>query len=209
MTLPADPSSPARTGRANQKERTRSAILDATRELIKSGGAVNMPAVARAALVSDATAYRYFPDLLSLLREALAGILPSPVDALKPIAHVGDPVERIGYATRWLLRSVLGFEGAVRAMISASITDSQAAASRPGQRFALIDQALAPLNESFAKTDPKAFAQLKRDLAVVVSAEALFTLMDLCGLTPKAAVASAVHTAKTLTAAALKPAAEA
>ncbi|MFD5387511.1 hypothetical protein ACFWMG_21685, partial [Streptomyces sp. NPDC127074] len=41
-------------------------------------------------------------------------------------------------------------------------------------------------------TDPEAFAQLKRDLAVVVSAEALFTLMDLCGLDPQAAVDSAV-----------------
>ena len=36
-----------------------------------------MPQVARAALVSEATAYRYFPDLVSLLREALAGVWPA------------------------------------------------------------------------------------------------------------------------------------
>ena len=41
-----------------------------------------MPAVARAALVSEATAYRYFPDLVSLLREAVDGTWPSPAEAL-------------------------------------------------------------------------------------------------------------------------------
>ena len=45
-------------------------------------------------------------------------------------------------------------------------------------------------------------AQLKRDLAVVVSAEALFTLTDLCGLSPEDAIASARHTARALTEAA-------
>lgn len=53
-------------------------------------------------------------------------------------------------------------------------------------------------------TEPEAFAQLKRDLAVVVSAEALFTLTDLCGLCPDDAVASAVQTARALTGAALR-----
>ncbi|MFF0628760.1 hypothetical protein [Streptomyces sp. NPDC004296] len=53
-------------------------------------------------------------------------------------------------------------------------------------------------------TEPEAFAQLKRDLTVVVSAEALFTLTDLCGLGPDDAVASAVRTARTLTGAALR-----
>jgi hypothetical protein len=37
---------------------------------------------------------------------------------------------------------------------------------------------------------------------VVVSAEALFTLTDLCGLSAEDAIASAVHTARTLTQAA-------
>ena len=42
----------------------------------------------------------------------------------------------------------------------------------------------------------------QRDLAVVVSAEALFTLTDLCGLSPEDAIASTVHTARALTQAA-------
>jgi hypothetical protein len=38
---------------------------------------------------------------------------------------------------------------------------------------------------------------------VAVSAEALFTLTDLCGLTPEQAIASATRTARTLTTAAI------
>jgi len=51
--------------------------------------------------------------------------------------------------------------------------------------------------------DDAVLAQLKRDLAVVISAEALFTLTDLCGLSAEDAIASAVHTARTLTQAAI------
>ena len=74
------------SSRVNQKERTRQAIVAATRELIRTSGEVTMPAVAKSALVSAATAYRYFPDLASLLREALAGVWPSPEAALAPVA---------------------------------------------------------------------------------------------------------------------------
>jgi AcrR family transcriptional regulator len=186
------------TGRINQKTRTRQAIVDAARAMISDGAEVTMPAAARAALVSEATAYRYFPDLATLLREAVAGTWPDPAEALAPIAHVTDPVERIGYATEFLLRGTLTNQSAVRAMIAASITRPQVAAARPVNRFGLIDAALAPV----AAMDARRLAQLKLDLAVVMSAEALFTLTDLCGLSADDAVASAVHTARTITAAA-------
>jgi AcrR family transcriptional regulator len=191
------------TGRSNQKERTRTAIVAAAREAIASGGEVTMPDVARRALVSEATAYRYFPDLASLLREALAGVWEGPEKAMEPVAGSGDPVERIGFATEVLLREVLAHQGAVRAMISASITKPSAAAGRPGRRFGLIDEALRPLDGTMAVRQPAQFEQLKLGLAVVVSAETLFTLTDLCGLTPEAAIASAAQTARSLTAAAL------
>ena len=74
------------TGRANQKKRTRTAIIEACRELISSGVPVTMPDVARAAFVSEATAYRYFPDLAALLNEALADLWLSPAQALSPVA---------------------------------------------------------------------------------------------------------------------------
>jgi hypothetical protein len=85
-------------------------------------------------------------------------------------------------------------------MIAASITKPLAAAERPGHRFGLIDFALRPLA---GRLTAEALAQLRRDLAVVMSAEALFTLMDLCGLEPEAAIASGVETARRVTRAAV------
>ncbi|HEY2314955.1 MAG TPA: TetR/AcrR family transcriptional regulator [Streptosporangiaceae bacterium] len=190
-------------GRVNQKQRTRTAIVDAARELIDGSAEVTMPAVARAALVSEATAYRYFPDLVSLLREAMERTWQSPVEALAPVEQCEDPVERIAFATEHLLRHVQRYQGAVRAMISASIVKPASATIRPGLRFGLIDHALGPLEAGPGQLRPETLAQLKRDLAVVMSAEALFTLTDLCGLSPDEAIASAVRTARTITAAAL------
>jgi hypothetical protein len=116
---------------------------------------------------------------------------------MAPMADVTDPADRIAYATEALLRDVHAYQGAVRAMIAAAITRPDADPQRPGRRFGLIDEALAPL------ADHERFAQLKLDLAIVVSAEAFFNLVDFCGLTPTEAIASVVHTARTLTIAAL------
>ena len=194
-------------GRVNQKARTRMAIVGAARELIQTGRPLTMPAVAQAALVSEPTAYRYFPDLISLLTEAFAGLLPDPEQALRPVAGSVDPAERIECATEFLFRHVLAYQGAVRAMIAATITRPELAHTRPGLRFGLIDHALAPLRDTLAVADPDTFRQLRLDLAVVVSAEALFTLTDLCGLTPEQAITSATRTARTLTTSAIGTAA--
>src|SRR5438445_10923724 len=108
-------------GRVNQKARTRMAIVGAARELIRTGQPVTMPAVAQAALVSEPTAYRYFPDMLSLVTEAFAGLWPDPEEALRPVAGSSDPVKRVAYAAEFLFRHVLDYQGAVRAMMAATI----------------------------------------------------------------------------------------
>jgi AcrR family transcriptional regulator len=192
------------SGRVNQKLRTRNAIVQAAAELSRTGREVTMPEIARAAMVSEATAYRYFPDLASLLEEAIAGQLPGPEEALDPLGDSADPVERTAAAAEFLMRHVLSRQGVVRALIAATITRPGQAHARPGLRFGLIDSALAPLEGTLGATDPGALAQLKRDLAVVVSAEALFTLTDACHLDDEEAIASIRHTAATLTRAALR-----
>jgi AcrR family transcriptional regulator len=193
----------APAGRVNQKQRTRAAIVAAARDLITSSAEVTMPVVAQAALVCEATAYRYFPDLVSLLREAVDGTWPGPAEALASIEHSTDPVERIAAGTERLLRHVQAYQGAVRAMIAASVVRPGAAGIRPGYRFGVIDHALTPLESSLGRQSPEAFRQLKQDLAIVVSAEALFTLTDLYELSPDEAIASAVRSARTITAAAV------
>lgn len=190
-------------GRANQKARTRAAILEACDELVRSGAEVSMPEVAARAMVSEATAYRYFPDLISLLQEALEGLWPAAAQALAPVADSRDPVERVTFACEYLLRGVHAYQGAVRAMISYTITAPAQARARPGIRFGLIDHALTPFAAPASPgLPPDAMTRLKQDLAVVLSAEAFFVLTDLCGLAPDDAIGSAARTAAVLTRAA-------
>jgi hypothetical protein len=154
------------------------------------------------ALVSEPTAYRDFPDLASLLEEALAGIELDPAGALAAGADPGDLVERVAYAAELLSKLVIKRQGAIRALISVSIARGTAPQVRPGYRFALIDQALAPLS-SHNSIDAATLEQLRRDLAVVISAEAVLTLIDLYDLDSEATVASIVHTARLITEATL------
>jgi AcrR family transcriptional regulator len=192
-------------GRSNQKARTRRAIVEACIELIRLRQPVTMPGVAKAAMVSEATAYRYFPDLTSLLANALAEDWPSPAEALAPVRTSNDPVERVAFATRFLLQGVAERQAVVRSMISATIVQPELSGkARPGIRFGLIECALAPFFELFEAADPELLAQLRLDLAVVVSAEALFCLTDLCGLSVEDAIDSAEKTARTLTSSALQ-----
>jgi AcrR family transcriptional regulator len=187
------------SGRIHQKARTRAAIVDATRQLISSGQPVTMPVVARAAQLSEPTAYRYFPDLYTLLTAALDGMWPTPAQALAPVADSTDPVERVAFAARYLGRHVLKYEGAIRIMISATIGRPDLARARPGIRLGLIDEALDPLTGLWAVHGSKTRDRLKQDLSVVISAESVFSLVDLYQLRPATAVASLVRSASAIT----------
>jgi hypothetical protein len=90
-------------------------------------------------------------------------------------------------------------------MISATIARPDLpGTARPGIRFGLIECALAPFVEAVESANSERLAQLRLDLAVVVSAEALFSLTDLCGLSIEDAIDSAEKTARTLTSAAFR-----
>jgi AcrR family transcriptional regulator len=189
--------------RADQLLRTRTAIVEACSNLIQSGADVTMPAVAHEARVSEATAYRHFPDLLSVVNEALKTLWPVPEVALAAVASSTDPVERIGAACEALLSRVQQYQGSVRAVIAATITRPASVARRPGFRFGLIDHALDPVIEVADAVASTRLATLKDDLAAVISAEAYFSLTDLRGLSRADAVASLVRTAQTITAIAM------
>ncbi len=156
-------------------------------------------------MVSEATAYRYFPDLASLLSRALAEDWPTPAEALAPVAASNDPLERVAFATRFLLQGVAERQAVVRSMISATMVQPELSGrARPRIRFGLIEYALAPFVDVLEAADPDLLPQLRLDLALVVSAEALFSLTDLCGLSVEDAIKSAERTATTLTSAAFQ-----
>ena len=66
-------------GRRNQRLRTRKDLLLAAAGLLKEGRTPTMDDVAQHALVSRATAYRYFPSIDALLRHS--GIIESDATA--------------------------------------------------------------------------------------------------------------------------------
>ena len=195
---------PRRSQREHQRERTRAALVDATRAVIRSGGAVTMPAIARAAGVSEPTAYRYFPDLLSIMGEGFVGVWPSAEELMPNLKSCPDPIERIGIAATALGDNVFRIEGAVRTMIALTINRRDAVGARPGHRIELIESALAPLTAKDTDAVGSRLGHLRNDLAVVVSAEALFTLVDLKAMTPDAAVASVTAAARRLVAEAIR-----
>ena len=183
-----------------QQQQTRVALIAATRSLIRSGDTVTMPAIARNAGVSEATAYRHFPDLLAVLKEGFVGVWPDVTQALPELARCPDPVMRIGMVTAFLARNVLEIQGAVRTMIALTILHPKdTAGARPAHRIGLIETALQPL----VGLSSQRLGQLRCALSIAVSAEALFTLLDLQQLDPDDAVASLVATAQTLVRAAL------
>jgi len=191
-------------GRENQKLRTRRALVTAARDLVVQGRLPSVAEVAEAALVSPATAYRYFPDQLSLLSAAVGDALP-PAEMISTPVHdeAMDPEERIARATEAFLRLVLKQDALVRAVMALSLLRSvespgnrrESAAIRPGYRMAWIAEALAPLE---GEIDPTTLQQLSDALAIVVSSEALVALQDVRGLNADAAVEVCVWTARTL-----------
>ena len=113
-----------------------------------------MPRVAERAMVSEATAYRYFPDLTSLIQETLAGLWPDPAAALAPVEHVARP----GGAGGLRLRAPAARRARVPGLGARddphTITAPATAGARPGLRFGLIDYALAPFEASLRRPPP-------------------------------------------------------
>ena len=99
------------SGRVNQKARTRAALLAAAVELVREGRPPSVPDAAERALVSVATAYRYFPTADDLWTEAsfetmdfteLSADVEKAVDAAGDergcTARGGHHADRLGHA---------------------------------------------------------------------------------------------------------------
>ena len=196
-------------GRQNQKERTRRAIVAAAANLVAAGSLPTIPEVAQEALVSTATAYRYFPDQLSLLSAAVSDGYAGIGDRFRPdVGPSANVVERVDIATDGLLRRVLDREPLVRTVMALSLLRSvdgttpltEAAGVRPGFRHAWIDEALRPAESDLT---PEELRTLKLALGVILGTEALVALKDIMGIESDEAIEVCRWMARTLTAAAL------
>lgn len=195
------------SGRTNQKLRTRYALLDAVRDLLDAGRNPTLEDVAEAAMVSRATAYRYFPSIESLVAEA----------TIEQAVH--DPDTVIGDRTALLDRVLAAIAGSTAGLLDNEVATHAMAksaadrwleapgvdgATRPARRLSLIDAALAPHVDRLGSDVAD---RLRSALALVCGMEAVISARDVVGLERNEAAAAFAWAATALVAAAEEQAA--
>ena len=180
-----------RKGRANQKLRTRRALLETAAAMIAKGQRPTVTEVADAAEVSRRTAYRYFPTQVKLMTEAsLEGLRPSmeaALDAAPSGTTTGAIEARVDALVEQMQRLALANEPLLRTMIHETVLHSPSDTQPPRgtRRVEWIESAIQPLR---ARLGPAAYARLVSALALTTGIEALLVLRDIRGLSATQAV---------------------
>ncbi|HMK12740.1 MAG TPA: TetR/AcrR family transcriptional regulator [Acidimicrobiales bacterium] len=180
------------SGRVNQKARTRAALLAAAVQLVREGRPPSVPDAAERALVSVATAYRYFPTADDLWIEASfetmdftemnAGIeraLESAGD--DPAARLDAVVKGIGWD---MLDNPLPYRTMVKLASDRWFAQQQSSASesapiREGRRHHWNERVLEPVRGTLTDAERR---RLIAALDVAWGTEAAISLVDVAGL---------------------------
>ncbi|MFL6600866.1 MAG: TetR/AcrR family transcriptional regulator [Steroidobacteraceae bacterium] len=174
-----------RTGRPNQKSRTRKDLLQAASRLMKQGHKPSLEEIAEEALVSRATAYRYFPRVEALLLEASLDVTVPEADDLFPAGSTDDPVSRLERVDTALHETLLANEAQFRMMLVHSLQRRTSGGAdrelpaRQNRRMPLIEAALEPARNQFR---PAALRTLSRALALIIGTEAMVVFKDVLQL---------------------------
>ncbi len=164
------------TGRHEQKARTRSALVAATRALLAGGRTPTVDEVAEAAGISRTTAYRYFPNQRTLLIAAHPEIQEL---SLLPADAPEDPAARLDLVLRELTRLTVEWEPQLRTSLRLSLEpDAERTPLRQGRAIDWISDALAPLRRTHPDLDRHRLAVAIRSAAGI---EALVWLTDVAG----------------------------
>lgn len=175
----------ASVGRPNQRRRTRKDLLQAASRLVKQGLKPSLEEIAEEAMVSRATAYRYFPKLDELLLEASLDVAVPEADVVLKDAPKDDPVARLDRVDAAVHEMILANEAQLRTMLVHSLqqriggNDDDAPLARQNRRTPLIEAALAPARRQFK---PAAFKHLSHALALVIGTEAMVVFKDVLQL---------------------------
>ncbi|MBC6953390.1 MAG: TetR/AcrR family transcriptional regulator [Leptolyngbya sp.] len=184
------------TRRDNQRHRTRKDLLEAAARLLRRGGVPDMDEVAAEAMVSRATAYRYFPSVEALLVEApLDGLIPGPERVFPADDGSTDPAERVDRAEAALHEACCRYEAQLRLMLAASLARTAKGSRRGG----------VPVRQNRRTLLSKpAYARLCAALAMVLGTESMIVFRDVLGLDERTARKVKRWTVRSLVAAALK-----
>jgi AcrR family transcriptional regulator len=173
------------TGRQNQRNRTRKDLLLAAARLSKQGQTPSLEDIAREALVSRATAYRYFPSIDALLVEAALDVAIPDADTVFADGPAGDPVARLERVDTVLHDLILANEQAMRTMLVHTLQRGMKSGDpgdipvRQNRRLPLIEAALAPARQEFK---PAALKTLSQALALIMGTEAMVVVKDVLQL---------------------------
>ena len=167
-------------GRPNQKSRTRKDLLRAASRLMAAGRSPSLEEVAEAAMVSRATAYRYFPGVEALLTEAALDLAMPDGERFFEGDASAEPLERLLRADAAVAAMIRANEAALRAMLIHSLQQGQSGGvdglpRRQNRRTPLIEAALAPARERFA---PWLHDRLVKALALVIGTESMVAFKD-------------------------------
>lgn len=167
-------------GRPNQKSRTRKDLLRAASRLMKAGRSPTLEEVAGEAMVSRATAYRYFPGVDALLTEAALDFAMPDGDSFFADDPSLEPLERLLRADAAVADMARANEAALRAMLIHSLQQGQSGGPgglpvRQNRRTPLIEAALAPARDRFA---PWLHDRLVKALALVIGTESMIAFRD-------------------------------
>lgn len=172
---------------SNQELRTRKDLLAAASRLMKLGRVPNMDEVAKEALVSRPTAYRYFRSIDSLLNEAAVDEAVAISTQTLAQNTSSDPEERLLEAEAAMHRSCYDNEAQLRVMLANSVKRDPADGSVPARqnrRLPLIEAALAPARDRFSKTDYK---RLCAALSLIFGTESMIVFRDVLRMDEAAA----------------------
>ena len=179
-------------GRVNQKARTRAALIQAAAELVREGRPPSIPEAAERALISAATAYRYFPSADELwfeASEAAVAFEPKLREADERIAAAGDdPVDRLEAVVRCLGFTMLDDQAPYRRLAKGALEQwftqvdtplEDRAPVREGRRNRHIALVVEPLRGRLTDNDVDRVAHA---LGVVVGTDVMLALTDGVGL---------------------------
>ena len=192
----------AEKGRPNQKSRTRKDLLRAAARLMKEGRNPSLEEIAEEALVSRATAYRYFSGVEALLVEAALDVA-MPDDSFFAGDAAQDPVERVLRADSAVAEVVHDNAPALRAMLMHSLQrglEGSGPPVRQNRRTPLIEQALAPVRDRLSPAD---LTRLVQALALVIGTESMLVFRDVLAIGDDEAAAVRAWMIRALVAAAL------
>jgi AcrR family transcriptional regulator len=154
---------------------------------MREGRTPTVAEAAERALVSRATAYRYFPTQESLLLDVVnIEALVAPAEDLVANFPTDDAAQRLTALVHTMMLALLSDEALVRTgeriymdTWLANQPDGNHTPVRAGRRMRYIDEALKPLGERLGESGRN---RLRRALAVTVGTEALIAMKDSAGL---------------------------